>query len=288
MADTLVVAHGDGTDAAGALAAVALAAGGRHVEARSAPPDASAAAIAAAAAAEATHVGAELVLVAHDLTGGEIAARIAAVLACACAVDVTSLRRDGDGAWVWTRGVHGGAIEAQCRCHGTVVASVDLRACGAGTTPVAAPALAVYAGADPVVVVAAGTVGGDRIEEADRIVAGGRGVGGPDGFAELARVAETVGATIAASRPPCDAGWVPSTRQVGITGAKVAPELYVAVAISGSVQHVAGMRGAGTVVAINSDPDARIFAHAHLGVVGDWRQVTADLVAALDAGRTPR
>ncbi|MCC6226493.1 MAG: electron transfer flavoprotein subunit alpha/FixB family protein [Microthrixaceae bacterium] len=121
------------------------------------------------------------------------------------------------------------------------------------------------------------------ITGAGRIVAGGRGVGGPEGFAELAILAEALDAALGASRPPCDAGWVPGRYQVGITGARVAPDLYVAVGISGSVQHRAGMQSSRTVVAVNNDPEAPMLDYADLAVVGDWREVVAGMIDELGA-----
>lgn len=119
------------------------------------------------------------------------------------------------------------------------------------------------------------------LNRAHRIVAGGRGLGGPEGFRELAQLAELLGAQLAASRPPCDAGWISGDHQVGITGARVAPELYLAVGISGSVQHRSGMQSSATIVCINSDPDAPMVHHSDLVVVGDWREVVAGMIEAL-------
>ena len=114
---------------------------------------------------------------------------------------------------------------------------------------------------------------GIRLETAERIVAGGRGIGGTEGFGRLRNLAEILGAAIGASRPPCDLGWVSPTAQVGQTGEIVAPGLYIAVGISGSTQHLAGMSGAKTIVAINSDPQASIFRIADYGVVGKYEEV---------------
>ncbi len=113
-----------------------------------------------------------------------------------------------------------------------------------------------------------------RLEDARVIVSGGRGIGGPEGFTnELRPLAELLGAQLAASRAACDAGWVPPTWQVGQTGKKVAPELYLAIAITGASQHMAGVSDAKTIAAINIDPDAPIFRHARFGIVEDYRKV---------------
>ena len=113
-----------------------------------------------------------------------------------------------------------------------------------------------------------------RLEEARVIVSGGRGIGGPEPFNdELKPLAELLGAQLAASRAACDAGWVPPTFQVGQTGKKVTPDLYLAIAITGASQHMAGISEAKNIAAINTDPDAPIFKHCRFGIVEDYRKV---------------
>jgi electron transfer flavoprotein alpha subunit len=113
-----------------------------------------------------------------------------------------------------------------------------------------------------------------RLEEARVIVSGGRGIGGPEPFlTELKPLAEMLGAQMAASRAACDAGWVPPTWQIGQTGKKVTPDLYLAIAITGASQHMAGISEAKTIAAINTDPDAPIFKHCRFGIVADYKQV---------------
>ena len=113
-----------------------------------------------------------------------------------------------------------------------------------------------------------------RLEEARIIVSGGRGIGGPEPFNdELKPLAALLGAQLAASRAACDAGWVPPTLQVGQTGKKVTPDLYLAIAITGASQHMAGISEAKNIAAINTDPDAPIFKHCRFGIVEDYRKV---------------
>jgi len=113
-----------------------------------------------------------------------------------------------------------------------------------------------------------------RLEEARVIVSGGRGIGGSEPFEmELKPLADLMGAQMAASRAACDAGWVPPTWQVGQTGKKVTPDLYLAIAITGASQHMAGISEAKNIAAINTDPDAPIFKHCRFGIVEDYRKV---------------
>jgi len=122
---------------------------------------------------------------------------------------------------------------------------------------------------------------GVRLEDAQLIVSGGRGLGGPEPFEQLGQLAATIGAEMGASRAACDAGWVPPSWQVGQTGKKVAPELYLAIAISGASQHLLGMGDSKTIAAINTDPDAPIFKHCSFGIVEDYKNVVPLLTEKL-------
>ena len=127
---------------------------------------------------------------------------------------------------------------------------------------------------------------GPSIEEADVIVAGGRGLGGPENFKLVEELAQALGGAVAATRAVVDAGWYPYAAQVGQTGKTVSPKLYVAVGISGAIQHKVGMQGSGTVVAINKDGNAPIFEFADLGVVGDLHEILPKLTELVKQRRS--
>ena len=118
---------------------------------------------------------------------------------------------------------------------------------------------------------------GPSIEDADVIVAGGRGLGGPENFTLVEELAKALGGAVAATRAVVDAGWYPYATQVGQTGKTVSPKLYVACGISGAIQHKVGMQSSSVIVAINKDPNAPIFEYSDLGVVGDVHEVVPKL-----------
>lgn len=115
--------------------------------------------------------------------------------------------------------------------------------------------------------------GGPSLEGAEVIVCGGRGVGSREAFIELQELADILKGAVGGTRPAVEKGWINPRLQVGLTGVKVSPKLYIAIGVSGAIQHMAGVVGAGTVVAINRDPEANIFKEAHFGAVGDYQEI---------------
>jgi len=129
----------------------------------------------------------------------------------------------------------------------------------------------------------AGRTGGVSLATARVVVGGGRGVGGADGFAPLEELADLLGGVVGVSRVVTSEGWRPHKQQVGQTGTKITPELYLACGISGAIQHIAGCAGAKHIIAINTDPGAPILAHADYAIIGDLHQVIPALIEALRA-----
>jgi len=127
---------------------------------------------------------------------------------------------------------------------------------------------------------------GPAIEDAEVVVAGGRGLGGPENFALVEELAKALGGAVGATRAVVDAGWYPYATQIGQTGRTVSPKLYIACGISGAIQHKVGMQSSGVIVAINKDPNAPIFEFADLGVVGDLHEIVPKLTELVQARRS--
>jgi len=124
-------------------------------------------------------------------------------------------------------------------------------------------------------------VEGVKLEDAEVVVSGGRGIGSSQSFSMLRELAQVLGGAVGATRPACDEGWVPVTLQVGQSGKVVSPKLYIAVALSGAMSHIAGCLGSKYIVAVNKDKEANIFAVAHFGIIADYKEVLPALTAKL-------
>ncbi len=232
-----------------------------------------------AAQAAAAQCGAPYVIGGKTLTGRDVMPRLAFRLGTALASDCSAVALDDAGRLIATRPVYGGNAEASVACLGNPgVASlrpksVDALAPDASRTGEVLPLVFEANVRTRVLERVEETGEGVRLENARVVVSGGRGLGGPEPFDALRELAGMLGGAVGASRAACDAGWVPSGYQVGLTGKTVTPDLYIAVGISGASQHMAGCSNARTLVAINKDAGANIFKEARFGVTGDWQKV---------------
>ncbi len=250
--------------------------------------EAAASAVAAAIAA----ADASIVLMPGTTAGRDYAPKLAARLGAPLAADCVALAVE-DGNLVATRTVLGGRAQTEVRLQGPVqLATVrggsfaKAEASGA-TAPVEALDVAFGPGDFRVTVVETAAKGGGatNLDAAEVVVAGGRGLKEPGNFTLVEDLAAAFGGAVGATRAVVDAGWRPHEEQIGQTGRVVSPKLYVAVGVSGAVQHNVGMQGSGTVVAINRDPDAPIFKLAQFGIVGDLFEVLPALTAEVQKAR---
>jgi electron transfer flavoprotein alpha subunit len=205
------------------------------------------------------------------------------------ASDCTALEIDG-GRLLATRPIFAGKALAKVKLNGNPqMATVRPNVLAApepdaGATATVEPVAALTGNVRAMVVDIVGAGEGEiDVAEADIIVTGGRGVGGPEGFAPVRSLAKTLGAAVGASRAAVDAGWIEHAHQVGQTGKTVTPNLYIACGVSGAIQHLAGMKTSKAIVAVNKDPDAPIFNVANYGIVGDLFEVVPLLEKELQA-----
>jgi electron transfer flavoprotein alpha subunit len=233
-----------------------------------------------------------LVFLPHTYQTRDFAPALAARLGRVLVTDVTSVRKQ-DGEVVYSRPVFQGKLSADVVASGPAphlitfqIGAFRADAAARGSAPaatrsatVALDAAAIRQRPEAPFKEAKQAV---DLSQAERIVAVGRGIKGQEHLALAQRLAEAMGAEIAASRPICDAGWLPMDRQIGSSGQTVAPKLYVALGISGAIQHLVGMKGARAIVAVNKDAEAPIFEIADYGIVGDLFEIVPALIAELN------
>lgn len=233
-----------------------------------------------------------LVLFPHTYQTRDFVPALAARLGRALVTDVTAINRS-EGRTVYSRPVFQGKLSAEIEAVGAEPHLVTLQIGafradavkrGASPAPIKKVSVSVDAGAirqkpEPPFQEARQAV---DLSQAERIVSVGRGIKGQENLKIAEDLAKALGAELAASRPICDAGWLPMDRQIGSSGQTVAPKLYVALGISGAIQHLVGMKGSRTIVAINKDPEAPIFEIADYGIAGDLFEIVPALIAELN------
>jgi electron transfer flavoprotein alpha subunit len=236
-------------------------------------------------------LSATYVLLPHTYQTRDFAPKLAARMDRALVTDVTAIKH-GNGQVAFVRPMFQGKLTADVALQGDAphfatfqigAYRVDQVAKGASPAPTRALALEVDASAirqKPEAPFQQAKQAVD-LSQAERIVSVGRGIKDQANIAIAQQLADALGAEIAASRPICDAGWLPMERQVGSSGQTVAPKLYLALGISGAIQHLVGMKGSNTVVAINKDADAPIFEIADYGIVGDLFEIVPAIIAAV-------
>jgi electron transfer flavoprotein alpha subunit len=237
--------------------------------------------------------GYETVLFANSVLAADVAAGLAARLDAGLNWDLVDVDL-GDGELVGKRPALQDSVYVDVGWNGTPrlalfrAGSFDAAPTGSGADPEIAdvsPSYAEHSTAVRLVAQDAEESSGPSIEDADVIVAGGRGLGSPDNFTLAEELAKALGGAVGATRAVVDAGWYPYSAQIGQTGKTVSPKLYVALGISGAIQHKVGMQSSGTIVAINRDANAPIFDFSDLGVVGDVHEIVPKLTELVRARR---
>jgi electron transfer flavoprotein alpha subunit len=236
-------------------------------------------------------LGPSLLLIPNTLSGRDVAGKLVARLPAGVVADVVEVRVE-EGAVVCVSPKLGGALITECALRPAEYGIVTVRpsafvtapgGAGAEIVALSKPAKSYAAAIERDVEEGAGEL---ALEEAPVVVAGGRGLGGPEPFETLLKpLARVLGGAVGASRAAADAGWVPYNLQIGQTGKTVTPKLYIAVGISGAIQHKVGMRASGTIVAINKDAAAPIGEFSDLLVVGDAFRIVPDLTKLIETAK---
>jgi len=225
----------------------------------------------------------QILILGQNSTGRDLAPRLAFRLETAATMDCLELAIDPDSKrLLQTKPVYGGNAQAVFTYQTyPQIATVRVKAMSPLEPDPSrqGEVITIEAGLDPsairtkVLEKVREEIEGIKLEDAEVVVSGGRGIGSADGFKQLEELAKMLKGAVGASRPPIDNGWAPAGLQVGLTGKIITPNLYIAVALSGASQHIAGCSGSKNIVAINKDPEANIFKVAHYGIVGDWKQI---------------
>jgi electron transfer flavoprotein alpha subunit len=276
--------------AAASLATAAGELGAAHVLTAETDPRSLTLPLVDALAAAAALVRPDAVLISNSIEGRDVAGRFAARTRSGLVVDAVDVSRDDEGV-VAQHSVYGGsynvtsavtfgapvitvrqgAVDVRAEARSAFVERLDVSASGKRAASIDAVEETVATSSRP------------ELRGAAKVISGGRGLGSKEKFKLVEQLADALGAAIGASRAAVDAGYVSQTYQVGQTGVSVSPQLYVALGISGAIQHKAGMQTAKTIIAVNKDADAPIFDIADFGVVGDLFTVVPQLLAALEA-----
>jgi electron transfer flavoprotein alpha subunit len=235
--------------------------------------------------------GIDTVLLGSSVLAADIAAGLAARLGAGMNWGLVDLRLDGDSL-VGTQPALQDSVFVDVGWKATpriaLVRAGTFEPVESGGTPAVEPVavnVADWSSAAKMIERAHAESEGPSIEDAEVIVAGGRGLGGPENFTLVEELAQALGGAVGATRAVVDAGWYPYSTQVGQTGKTVSPKLYVACGISGAIQHKVGMQGSGTIVAINKDRNAPIFDYCDVGVIGDVHQILPKLTELVRARR---
>lgn len=286
----VVVPPGDGKDRVSELGAL----GAAHVVIAESPHVTTVLVTPAVSALDAAidELEAIAVCIPNSVDGREVAGRLAVRRNTTVLADVVEVASGSDGP-VATHSIFGGVYTTTSRVVDGV-SIMTVRQGAGGSRPAAAkPTVSTVAvsvdealsGVIESTESTAATSSRPDLRAAEKVVAGGRGLQSEDKFALVGELADTLGAAVGASRAAVDSGFVDSSLQVGQTGVTVAPQLYVALGISGAIQHRAGMQTAGTIVAVNKDPDAAIFGVSDFGIVGDVFTVVPQLISAIESRR---